>query len=134
MAISDICTAVLVMPVSYTHLRMELRSADCATNPYLAFTLILSAGLDGIEQHMQLCAPVTQNLYSADKSVLEKLELLPVSLDIALENFSASQFARRALGDHIVDKFVSVKKQEYLEFKSFHNAWDFYNEKYFELI
>ena len=60
--------------------RMELRSPDPSVNPYLAFALILTAGLDGIENNLSLQPPVDADLYTADESVTGKLLPYPAAL------------------------------------------------------
>ena len=78
--------------------RMELRSPDPAANPYLAFALIIAAGLDGIEAALPLPAAVDADLYTADESVTGTLTLLPCSLDEAAALAQASSFVKDVLG------------------------------------
>ena len=65
--------------------RAELRSPDPSANPYIAFALLIWAGLYGIENRLELPEPVDANLYKADKNILAKLSALPDSLDRARE-------------------------------------------------
>ena len=71
--------------------RFELRSPDPSANPYLAYALLIYAGLDGIQKQMKLCEPVNLNLFTADKSVTDALETLPSTLSEAWELAQHSQ-------------------------------------------
>ena len=77
--------------------RMELRSPDPGANPYVAFALLIYAGLDGIEKNMQLPEPVDRNLFTADREVTRNLEVLPKSYAQALEIARNSEFIRKVL-------------------------------------
>ena len=77
--------------------RAELRSPDPTCNPYLAFALLIYAGLDGIRRKLPLPAPADVNLFTAPESVTAKYTSLPANLDEAKQAASASAFAR----DHL---------------------------------
>lgn len=64
--------------------RFELRSPDPQANPYIAYALLIYAGLDGIENHLTLCEPLDLNLFTADQSVLDSLDSLPNTYEEAL--------------------------------------------------
>lgn len=81
--------------------RAELRSADPYANPYLAFSLMIYAGLYGIEKNLSLPAPVDVNLYKADKSVTDSLKELPRSLSQAREAAMKSDFINRYVPEQI---------------------------------
>ncbi|MBQ9592653.1 MAG: glutamine synthetase [Lachnospiraceae bacterium] len=72
--------------------RLELRSPDPAANPYLAFALMIYAGLDGIQRRLPLCASVDENLYAAGPEVLASLEKLPESFEEACRIAASSDF------------------------------------------
>ncbi len=72
--------------------RMELRSADPTANPYLAFSLLITAGLDGIEKKLVRGEPVNENLYTAGSDITKDLDSLPSSLKEAKEIAAASDF------------------------------------------
>ena len=76
---------------------MELRSPDPTANPYLAFALLIYAGLDGIQKGMTPPPPANLDLYTADKAVLSRLEALPETLHEAREAASESAFVRSVL-------------------------------------
>lgn len=83
--------------------RMELRSPDPMTNPYIAFALIIYAGLDGIEKRLELPEPVDKNLYTADRNTTEGLKSLPRSYEKALELSRSSDFIRSILPSGYID-------------------------------
>ena len=96
--------------------RMELRSPDPSLNPYLAFALIISAGLDGIEEGAVLHAPVDEDLYTADESIIEKLVSLPEDLETALEMAEKSDFVKCIVGQELLSKYIAVKRTEISDF------------------
>ena len=100
--------------------RIEFRSPDPACNPYLAFSVMLAAGLEGIEKGYELPEPVEVDIY--ELSAEEKRELgigsLPGNLNQAIEIVEKSNVVRRALGDHIFNNFIMNKKIEWNEYRS----------------
>lgn len=74
--------------------RLELRSADPTANPYLAFALMIYAGLAGIRENLPLCPPADFNLYTADRDTLSRFEKLPESYQEACDAAAASAFVR----------------------------------------
>ena len=82
--------------------RAELRSPDPAANPYLAFSLMIYAGLDGIAKKRELCAPADINLYTADARVLSSFEKLPGTFREACEAASSSNFIRAHIPSEIL--------------------------------
>ena len=87
--------------------RIELRSPDPTVNPYLAYALLIRAGLDGIEKNMQIPEAVNVNLYKADKNLTDKLETLPSTLAEAKEIARNSDFIQNILGANVTD-FLSL--------------------------
>ncbi len=92
--------------------RMELRSPDAACNPYLAFALLIEAGLEGIEQAEELPAPTNSNLYEASPQETQHLAQLPQSLGEALDLAQASNLVQRVLPQSIRDKYFELKRAE----------------------
>lgn len=74
--------------------RMELRSPDPTANPYLAFALMIYAGLEGIKERMPLCAPSDFNLYSTTQEVMASLKRLPADYEEACHAAVSSEFIR----------------------------------------
>ena len=92
--------------------RCELRSPDPCINPYLAYSLILAAGLEGIENRYRLPAPVNIDLHHATAAELENIDRLPVNLKEAIEIARTSDFIREVLGDSVLDKFIAETEAE----------------------
>ena len=114
--------------------RMELRSPDPSLNPYLAFALILSAGLDGIERSMALPPAVDADLYTADKNITKDLALLPDSFEKAIELAEKSAFVKSVLGEELLSKYLEIKKLEAVDFAATKDKTAFYKERYFNAI
>ncbi len=81
--------------------RLELRSPDCETNPYIAFTLLIRAGLDGIRRGMTPPEPLDLNLYDAPEALLSRLQRLPQSREEAKRRAAESAFLSEALPEAI---------------------------------
>lgn len=100
--------------------RIEYRSPDPACNPYLAFSVILAAGLRGIEENYELPIEADSNLFEMDDIALEKLgvQQLPQSLSDALKLMEGSQLVADTLGDHIFEWFLRNKRAEWRGYKT----------------
>ena len=91
--------------------RMELRSPDPGANPYLAFALMIHAGLDGIEKGLTLPPPSDINLFTADEATLSGYRKLPGSLAQAQREAAQSEFIRSALPAAVIDAFCESDEQ-----------------------
>ncbi len=111
--------------------RMELRSPDPTINPFLAFALIISAGLDGIERGLKLPAPVDVDLYTAASEVTEALIKLPESMESALAETEKSDFVKEVLGEDFTHKYLQLKRRELIAYESASNKSDFFTKRYF---
>lgn len=111
--------------------RMELRSPDPCVNPYLAFALLISAGLDGIEQKLQLPEPCNVNLFTAPNDVLRKLDALPSTLSEAIRIANESTFIRSVLPQRTVDSYLTAKARECQLFAASSNASQTEHDLYF---
>jgi glutamine synthetase len=100
--------------------RIELRSPDPACNPYLAFSVILAAGMRGVEEGYELPAEADANLFEMGDTALAKLgiEQLPQSLNDALRTMESSQLVAEALGEHIFEWFLRNKRFEWRKYKT----------------
>ncbi len=98
--------------------RIELRSPDPACNPYLAFTVMLAAGLDGIEKGMTLPADVTEDVYEMSDARRAELGIgrLPGDLDEAIREMEKSELMREALGDQVFEYILRNKKAEWYDY------------------
>ncbi len=100
--------------------RIEFRSPDPACNPYLAFSVMLAAGLEGIEKEMEPPAPVEENVYemTEEERASRGINTLPASLLEAVQLTEKSELVRKALGDHVFNNFVANKKIEWDEYRT----------------
>ena len=95
--------------------RLELRCPDPACNPYLAFAVMLGAGLKGIEQNYPLPDPIEDNIFEIEPSMYERrgITCLPDNLWAATLATEKSQLVREVLGDHAFEKFIANKRIEW---------------------
>jgi glutamine synthetase len=100
--------------------RCEYRAPDPACNPYLAFTVMLAAGLKGIEGKYPLPEPVEEDVYHLSVAERERLGIreLPGGLYEAVLEMEKSALVREALGEHIFKKFLENKKIEWDQFRT----------------
>ncbi|MGH9272342.1 MAG: glutamine synthetase family protein [Ilumatobacteraceae bacterium] len=100
--------------------RIEYRSPDPACNPYLAFSLLLAAGMRGVSEGYELPVEADANLFEIDDDVLAKLgvRLLPQSLSDALRVMERSELVHDALGEHIFEWFLRNKRTEWHSYKT----------------
>ncbi len=115
-------------------MRMELRSPDPSVNPYLAFALIMAAGLWGIENNIVLPPAVDADLYTADEHLTKSLELLPESLSEAIELAENSSLVKTVIGEELLSKVISLKREEVLENAKANDKFQFYKDRYFSVI
>jgi glutamine synthetase len=106
--------------------RAELRTPDPTANPYLAFTVMLAAGLDGIKRGLKPPAPVNQNIYhlSEEESAKLKITGLPHNLSAAIDAFSRDKVLTRALGEHITEAFIAEKRAEWKDYQAQVHGWE----------
>jgi glutamine synthetase len=114
--------------------RAEIRCPDPSCNPYLAFAVMLAAGLDGIRRRLPLPEPVEENLYAFDEDELVRRQIgvLPGSLGEALEALRSDDVLQAALGPHVYERFLEAKTIEWDEFRTYVSQWeiDRYLEEY----
>ena len=114
--------------------RIEFRSPDPACNPYLAFALMLAAGLRGIEENYPLPDPVEEDIYEMDEAarVEAGIESLPGNLFEAIKEVEKSELVRETLGDHIFNKFIENKKIEWDSYRTHVSRFEI--EKYLPIM
>jgi len=114
--------------------RMEYRSPDPACNPYLAFAVMLAAGLKGIEKGYELAAPVEEDIFEMSEASRKKhgIDSLPGSLAEAIQLTEKSELVRETLGDHIFQKFIENKKIEWDQYRT--HVSQFELEKYLPIL
>jgi glutamine synthetase len=100
--------------------RIEYRAPDPATNPYLAFSLMLAAGMKGIEEGYELPIESAANIFELtdEERAAEGLEPLPQSLSDALTAMERSELVAETLGEHIFEWFLRNKRHEWRGYKS----------------
>ncbi len=106
--------------------RVELRCPDPTCNPYLAFALILAAGLDGIEQKLDAPEPVARNIFTMTDSERAGagIQSLPGSLAEAVSAMKEDGLALRALGSHVYERFLEAKEKEWDEYRTRISDWE----------
>lgn len=112
--------------------RAELRCPDPSCNPYLAFAVMLKAGLEGIKNNLQLCDPVEEDVYAFDKKkrAYHNIEMLPGSLEQAVLALENDTIIQQALGDHTYPIYIAAKNAEYDSYRKQVTKWEL--DKYFK--
>jgi glutamine synthetase len=100
--------------------RIEFRAPDSACNPYLTFSLVLAAGLKGLEEGYDLPRETAVNLYelTPEERMAEGIATLPQSLSEALDRMEQSELVAEALGEHVFEWFIRNKRNEWMEYKT----------------
>lgn len=106
--------------------RMELRCPDAAANPYLALAAILRAGLDGIKKKTVPPESVDCNIFrmSGEERKKRNIEELPGTLAEAVSCMEKDAFMRQTLGDHVFEKYIALKKEEWNRYRSQITDWE----------
>jgi len=106
--------------------RLECRCPDPSCNPYLAFAVMLEAGLDGIRRDLPLVDPVEENLYDLDAADRRKrhIETLPGTLMEALRALEADDVVRKALGERLFQRYMDAKREEWFEYRQQIHSWE----------
>jgi len=114
--------------------RMELRCPDPACNPYLTFAVLLQAGLEGIEHGYELPDAMEKNLYhlSPDERRRLGIEQLPETLGEAIELTAQSELALRTLGEHMFNRYIEIKRQEWDDYRVQVTRWEL--ERYLPVL
>ena len=99
--------------------RVELRSPDPGCNPYLAFAVMLAAGLEGVEKKYELPAPIEENVFEMTEAERHErgIGTLPGSLDEAIKLTENSELVRKTLGEHVFNAFIENKKLEWDKYR-----------------
>jgi glutamine synthetase len=124
----------LYKPGSEQATRAEIRCPDPACNPYLTFAALLHAGLEGIERGYELPEPMETNLYhlTAEQRRERGIISLPETLGEAIDELAQSELARKALGPHIFDRYVELKRKEWDEYRVQLTRWEM--ERYLAVL
>jgi len=114
--------------------RIELRSPDPACNPYLAFSAMLAAGLEGIEKNYPIVDPVERNVYNLSEEERKELDIdtLPGDLYEATKAMESSQVMKKALGHHVFHSLLENKRVEWADYRAQLSDWEMKN--YFPIL
>jgi glutamine synthetase len=114
--------------------RVELRCPDPSCNPYLAFAVMLAAGLDGIQRGLEAPPPVNEDVYdfSEDDLRARAIGVLPGTLGEALRALGEDPVIREALGEHVYGAFIRAKQAEWDDYRIRVSQWEL--ERYLETL
>lgn len=117
---STLVRVPMYKPGKETSTRIEFRCPDPACNPYLAFSVMLAAGLEGIKNKYKLPEPIEENIFEMDVKRREEagIETLPDNLYEAVKIMEGSKLVKETLGDHIFQKFIDNKKIEWDRYRT----------------
>ena len=123
---SDLIRVPLYKPGKEKATRVEYRSPDPACNPYLAFAVMLAAGLEGIEKGYELRDPIEEDVYemTAEEREERGIGTLPASLYEAIEFAEQSELVRKTLGEHTFAKLMENKKIEWDKYRTQITAYE----------
>ncbi len=109
--------------------RIEFRCPDPACNPYLAFSVMLAAGLEGIKNKYPLPDPVEENIFEWDVKKREEvgIETLPDNLFEAVKYMESSNLVKETLGNHVFEKFIENKKIEWDRYRIYVTDYEINN-------
>jgi glutamine synthetase len=106
--------------------RIEARFPDPSCNPYLAFAVLIHAGLDGIEQGLECPDPIRENIYEFDEQKREEYGIgtLPTNLGEAVDALKEDEVVLSALGPHVGEKFIEAKEAEFKDYLVDVSQWE----------
>jgi len=126
---SDLIRVPVYQPGKERATRVEYRAPDPACNPYLAFAVMLAAGMEGVEKGYECPPPVEENVYKMpeERRLALGIDMLPGSLDEAIECTSKSELVRRTLGDEVFEKLLENKRVEWDRYRTQVTGWELEN-------
>lgn len=106
--------------------RVEVRCPDPSSNTYLAFAVMIAAGLDGVERGLELGEPVEESVFEMDEARLKEkgIRELPGTLAEAIDELEKDPVVCEALGDHVLSHFVEAKRAEWDEYRAQVTQWE----------
>ncbi len=131
---SDLVRVPEYKPGKEVATRIEYRAPDPACNPYLAFSVMLAAGLEGIEHEYPLPEPTEENVFEMSEEDRRRrgIELLPGTLHEAIQAAEESDLTRRCLGDHVFESLIKNKTIEWNDYRT--HVTDFERERYLPVL
>jgi glutamine synthetase len=106
--------------------RIELRVGDSGMNPYLAQAALIAAGLDGIDRKLEPGPPQNINFYALSTADIAArgIEMLPQCLADAIAELERSDLFKEKLGADFIDEFVSLKREEWIDYHRHVSDWE----------
>jgi glutamine synthetase len=106
--------------------RAELRCPDPSSNTYLAFAVMIAAGLDGVEKGLQLSEPVEESLFEMDAARVSErgIRELPGTLGEAMDELRSDPVICEALGEHVLEHYLEAKQAEWDEYRAQVTQWE----------
>lgn len=106
--------------------RIELRCPDPSSNPYMAFAVMLAAGLDGIKNNLAAPAPIEGNIWELTEEEMKEKGISTVAFNLkeALDNLEQNEVIRGVLGEDLFSKFHRAKIAEWEDFRTSVSAWE----------
>lgn len=131
---SDLIRIPMYKPGREKSTRVEYRAPDPACNPYLAFSIMLAAGLEGMKKGYKLKTPIERNVYEIGKEERKKLgiDTLPGDLYEAVLLTSKSKLVKETLGDHVFNKFLENKKIEWNNYRAQVTSYEM--DRYYSIL
>ncbi len=131
---SDLIRIPMYKPGREKATRVEYRAPDPACNPYLAFAVMLAAGIEGIKKNYKLKNPIERNVYKIGEEERKKLgiETLPGDLYEAILMTEKSKLVKETLGEHIFAKFLENKKIEWNNYRAQVTSYEV--DKYYSIL
>ena len=131
---SDLVRIPMYKPGREKATRVEYRAPDPACNPYLAFAVMLAAGMEGIKKGYKLKSPVERNVYDMSEGERKKLgiETLPGDLYEAVLMTSKSKIVKEVLGEHVFNKFLENKKIEWNNYRAQVTSYEL--DRYYSIL
>jgi glutamine synthetase len=126
---SDLIRVPEYQPGKETATRIEFRSPDPACNPYLAFSVLLAAGLEGIEKGYEPPRPLEENVFemSPEEKEKRKIKTLPGSLYESIQLTKKSELVKKALGEHVFNSFIRNKEVEWDRYRTYITDYELKN-------
>jgi glutamine synthetase len=114
--------------------RSEYRAPDPACNPYLAFSVMLRAGLAGIEEGLEVPEPIERDIFHISREERKKMGIveLPGNLGEAISEIEGSELVRKALGDHVYENWLKIKSDEWDDYRIQVNKWEL--DRYYQML
>lgn len=121
-----------IPPVRGEHARIELRSPDSSANPYLAFAVLLAAGLDGIRNQILPPEGIDRNIQAMTDEERARLQIekLPANLGEAVRELEQDAYIREVLGQKLASDIIAARKQEYQDYCMQVTDWEIANYLY----